>query len=131
MRWRTARKERERERVRTREKENAKERSSGGRGREKKDAFLTHALCVSASSAVAAQLRNDFRAKRRFRSFCPAKINATARLSFGSDKSTNNAYGNYAAVVREKIYVLIHRKEINFSSLDVTFKTIDRAEFCI
>lgn len=70
--------EREKESENEREREREGKVVSVGRGREKKDVFLTHALCVSAWSTIAARLRNDFRTERR--SFCPAKINATALI---------------------------------------------------
>lgn len=54
VRWRTAKRERGRVSEREKERERKGKVESGGRGREKKDAFLTHALCVSAWSAVAA-----------------------------------------------------------------------------
>lgn len=45
--------------------------------------------------------------------------------SFGSDKSANNADGNYVAVVQEKIYILIYRKKKLFFTRDI-YKTIAR-----
>lgn len=106
-------------------REKEKERSRERRGQEKKDAFLTHALCVGPGgrllhgcAMISERSGDPF--------VLPDENKCDRAHSFGSDKSANNADGNYVAVVQEKIYILIYRKKINFSSLGARYKTIDR-----